>query len=150
MNVTDITNRAGARKRRKRVGRGQSSGTGTTAGRGHKGQQSRSGATTFGLREGGQTPIFRRLPKRGFSNARFRVEYSIVNVGDLDRRFEDGAKVTLQSLLESRLVRAGRKPVKILGGGILSKKFFVEAHKFSSQAEGKINAVGGEVKLIQK
>jgi len=149
MNVTDITSKAGARKRRKRVGRGEASGHGKTAGRGHKGQQARAGGSTRGLREGGQTPLYRRLPKRGFSNAPFRVEYSVVNVGDLDRKFDDGASVDPEALLACRLVRDRRKPVKILADGTISKRLIVTAHKFSRQAEEKIKAAGGEVKVLK-
>lgn len=149
MNVTDITSKAGAHKRRKRVGRGEASGHGKTSGRGHKGQQARSGGSTRGLREGGQTPLYRRLPKRGFSNAMFRLEYSVVNVGDLDRKFEDGAAVNVQSLLARKLVRDRRKPVKILADGTLSKRLVVTAHKFSRRAEEKIKAAGGEIKVLE-
>ena len=149
MNLTQITSLAGAHRRRKRVGRGGASGLGKTAGRGHKGQQARSGESTRGLREGGQTPLYRRLPKRGFSNAKFRVEYSVVNLDDLDRKFQDGDTVTFERLLEVRLVRDDRRPVKILGDGELSKRLTVEAHKFSEKAVEKIKAAGGEAKVVK-
>lgn len=146
MEIAEITKLAGAHKRRKRVGRGQGSGHGKTCGRGHKGGGSRSGWKRRGFAEGGQMPLFRRLPKRGFNNARFRTEYHVVNVDDLQARFEDGALVNGQALLEAGLIRDVRRGVKILGNGALSKKLTVEADRFSKQAAEKIRAAGGEVK----
>jgi len=147
MNITEVTKLAGAHKRRKRIGRGPGSGHGKTSGRGHKGAGSRSGWKQRGFAEGGQMPIFRRLPKRGFSNANFRVEYQVVNVGDLQERFEDGAHVTPLALVQAGLVRRVREGVKILGNGALTKKLVVEAARFSAAAAEKIQAAGGEVRM---
>ena len=146
MEIAEITRLAGAHKRRKRVGRGQGSGHGKTCGRGHKGGGSRAGWKQRGFAEGGQMPLFRRLPKRGFSNARFRTEYQVVNVDDLQERFEDGALVNGQSLLEAGLIRDVRRGVKILANGTLSKRLTVEVDRFSSQAAEKIRAAGGEIR----
>lgn len=149
MNITEITKLAGSDKRRKRVGRGAGSGSGKTSGRGHKGAGQRSGWTGRGLQEGGQMPTFRRLPKRGFSNVQFATRYGIVNVGSLELRYDAGAHVTLQSLLEVGLIRNLRHPVKVLGDGALTKKLTVDAAKFSKAAIEKILAVGGEAKLVK-
>lgn len=146
MEIAEITRLAGAHKRRKRVGRGQGSGHGKTCGRGHKGGGSRAGWKQRGFAEGGQMPLFRRLPKRGFSNARFRTDYQVVNVDDLEERFEDGALVNGQSLLEAGLIRDVRRGVKILANGTLSKRLTVEADRFSRQAVEKIRAAGGEIR----
>ena len=146
MNITEITTSAGRDKRRKRVGRGKAAGQGKTCGRGHKGAGSRSGFRPFKLKEGGQMPAFRRMPKRGFSNFQFRTLYSVVNVASLDARFEDGAHVTAEALVEVGLIRNTRLPVKILGKGDLSKKLVVDAVRFSASAEEKIKAKGGEVR----
>ena len=138
MKLHDLGPRKGSRFTRKRVGRGPGSGTGKTAGRGHKGQRSRSGfSQRFGF-EGGQMPLVRRVPKRGFTNI-FRVEYSTVNVSTLESL--DG-EVSPESLLERGMVRRGR-PVKILGDGEISKALTVRAHKFSRSARQKIEAAGG-------
>ena len=117
MNIADITKQAGRHRRRKRVGRGPGSGHGKTAGRGHNGSASRAGAKRFALREGGQMPTFRRLPKRGFTNVLFAHRFSIVNVSSLEERFESGTHVTPQALLEKGLVRDLKLPVKTLGDG---------------------------------
>ncbi len=148
MNIKDITSRAGARKRRKRVGRGESSGHGKTCTRGHKGEGARSGTKFLKLKEGGQTPLFKRLPKRGFSNFRFRTVYRIVNVGDLQGMFEDGATIDAASLVEAGLIRDQKGPVKVLGDGEISRKLTVQVDKVSRQAEEKIKAAGGEVKVV--
>lgn len=148
MMVNDITARAGKHKRPLRVGRGEASGKGKTCGRGHKGMQSRAGGGARPLTEGGQMPFFRRLPKRGFSNARFRTEYEIVNIGALNERFADGSTVDVATLRKFRLVR-GRCPlVRILAKGRLEKKLTVEAHAFSEKARAAIEQAGGQVKLI--
>ena len=146
MNITDITRLAGPHKRRKRVGRGRGSGRGKTCGRGHKGYGARSGSRIRGLQEGGQMPTFRRIPKRGFSNVRFETRYAIVNVGDLEERFEAGVHVTPQVLREAGLIRNTRDPIKILGDGALTKKLVVDAAKFSKSAEEKIKSAGGEAR----
>lgn len=146
MNITEITTVAGADKKSKRVGRGESSGHGKTCGRGHKGAGARAGARRFKLKEGGQMPAFRRMPKRGFSNAQFRTVFSVVNVGALDARFDNDAHVTPQALVEAGLIRHTRFPVKILGTGELTKKLLVDAAKFSASAAEKIKAKGGEAR----
>ena len=149
MNITDITSAAGANKRKKRIGRGESSGHGKTSTRGNKGAGARAGTTgTYGLKEGGQTPLFKRLPKRGFSNFRFRKVYSVVNVKELEEMFEAGATVNGESLAAAHLIRDAKDPVKILGDGTVSKKFIVEVNKVSRQAAEKITAAGGEVKVV--
>ena len=134
----------GAVRERKRVGRGHGSGHGKTSGRGQKGQKSRSGwkgGTRPGF-EGGQTPLYMRFPKRGFSNAPFKKEYAVVNVGILNERFEEGTEITPELLRKEGLVKKNL-PVKILGDGELTKKFSVKAHKFSASAKEKIEAAGG-------
>jgi large subunit ribosomal protein L15 len=148
MNITEITTRAGARPKRKRVGRGEASGTGKTAGRGHKGAGARSGYRRTVLAEGANFPLFRRLPKYGFNNAQFRTDYQIVNVADLEKRFETGSHVTPASLEVAGLIRDGRSPVKVLGNGDLAKKLTVEAHRFSSSAVAKIEGIGGTAKWL--
>ena len=146
MNLADVRAAYIPRKKRKRVGRGPGSGKGKTAGRGTKGQQSRSGG---GLPlqgfEGGQMPLYRRLPKRGFNNTIFRKVYAIVNVGQLDGAFEDGATVDADAIRAARLINEKTGPIKILGGGELSKKLNVKADRFSGSARQKIEAAGGEV-----
>ena len=147
MSIAQITKLAGADKRRRRVGHGRGSGRGKTSGRGHKGFGQRAGSGQRGMQEGGQMPTFRRLPKRGFSNARFTTRYSVVNVVSLETRFESGAHVTPQALLDVRLIRNLRYPVKILGNGTLTKKLIVDAAKFSRSAVEKIQAAGGEARV---
>ncbi|MEX0332788.1 MAG: 50S ribosomal protein L15 [Puniceicoccaceae bacterium] len=137
--------KSGGRKDRKRVGRGEGGGRGKTSGRGHKGQRSRSG---FGLRPGfesGHVPLYRKLPKRGFSNFQFRTEYAVVNVGDLER--VDVEDVDRNALIKAGLVRTSSKLVKILGEGELSKALTVTADKFSASAKEKIEKAGGKAIL---
>jgi large subunit ribosomal protein L15 len=129
------------------VGRGPGSGHGKTAGRGYKGQRSRTGYRHQRGFEGGQMPLHRRLPKRGFRNI-FRVEYDIVNLSDLDR-FESGAAVTPETLTELRLTRKNR-PVKILGDGKVQKALTVSAHKFSASAKAGIEAAGGRCEVLSR
>ena len=148
MQIAEITKLAGRHKRRRRVGRGPGSGSGKTCGRGHKGAGSRAGWSRRGLAEGGQMPLFRRLPKRGFSNFLHRKSYSVVNVGDLEVRFDVGTHVTPELLVEAGLIRSVALGVKVLGDGTLSKKMTVDASKFSRQASEKIKAAGGEMNLI--
>ena len=145
--VHDLAPAAGATHYRKRVGRGPGSGHGKTAGRGSKGQKSRSGYSSQRGFEGGQMPLHRRLPKRGFTNI-FRVEYDIVNLSDLDR-FDAGQKVTPESLIAVRLARKSR-PVKILGDGEIKKALNVSAHKFSASAQAKIEAAGGRCEVLPR
>ncbi|MBX6378371.1 MAG: 50S ribosomal protein L15 [Clostridia bacterium] len=135
------------RRRRKRVGRGPGSGHGKTSTRGQKGQKARSGGAKGPGFEGGQMPLQRRLPKRGFNNARFATRYAIVNVGALNE-FEDGSEVTPDLLLERRLVRDLLEGVKVLGDGELKRALTVKAHRFSKQAASKIEAAGGRVEVI--
>lgn len=132
---------------RKRIGRGQGSGNGKTAGKGHKGQNARSGGGVRPGFEGGQLPLYRRLSKRGFNNYEFQIKYATVNVGDLER-FEEGTVVTKELLIETGLVTKELDGVKILGNGTLTKKLTVKANKFSSTAEEKIVSVGGTIEVI--
>jgi large subunit ribosomal protein L15 len=145
--IHDLRPSPGATHSRKRVGRGPGSGHGKTAGRGNKGQKSRTGYRHMRGFEGGQMPLHRRVPKRGFTNI-FRVEYDIVNISDLDR-FEAGAAVTPEVLAGERLARASR-PVKILGGGEIAKPLTVSAHKFSAGARARIEAAGGRCEVIPR
>ena len=144
----EITSIAGKHRARRRVGRGRGSGQGKTCGRGHKGSHSRAGSTSFSLYEGGQMPLFRRLPKRGFSNYRFATRYEIINVSQLER-FDEGAVVGVEQLSEAGLIDNLESKVKILGDGELTKKLEVEAHKFSKSAEQKIVGCGGTTKVIK-
>ena len=137
----------GAVKTRKRVGRGAGSGLGKTSGKGQKGQNSRSGGGVRPGFEGGQLPLFRRLPKRGFSNAPFKVRYATINLSDLNR-FEDGALVTPEILKEIGLVKNQLDGIKVLGNGTLEKKVNVKAHKFSSVAKEQIEKMGGKAEVI--
>ena len=143
----EITSIAGKHKRRRRVGRGVGTGHGKTCGRGHKGSGSRAGSTSASLYEGGQMPLFRRLPKRGFSNYNFVTRYQIVNVSQLER-FDEGAAVGIEQLSNAGLIDSLKTKVKILGDGELTKKLQVTAHKFSKTAEQKIVGCGGTAKLI--
>jgi large subunit ribosomal protein L15 len=140
----DLSPTSGSRRDRKRVGRGPGSGTGKTAGRGENGQKSRSGGSVHPRFEGGQMPLVRRIPKRGFKSIN-RVEYQVVNVRDLEK--VDG-EVSPDSLRSAGLIRSLRKPVKVLGQGGLEKKLSVSAHAFSAGAQAKIEAAGGSVTVI--
>ncbi len=137
----------GATTTRKRVGRGVGSGLGKTSGRGQKGQNSRSGGGVRPGFEGGQSPLFRRLPKRGFSNDRFKTTYAVINLSDLDK-FEDGATVTPELLKEMGLIKQSLDGIKVLGNGTLTKKLNVKAHKFSSVAKEQIEKLGGKAEVI--
>lgn len=148
MELHNLTPKAGSRKDRKRVGRGPGSGNGKTAGRGHKGQGSRSGTKQKRNFEGGQMPLVRRLPKRGFTNI-FRTEYAIVNVGQLER-FPAGAEVTPELLLAEGVISQLRDGVKILGDGTLTRDLVVKAHKFSRKALEVIQSMGGRCEVIAK
>ena len=147
MSHYEITSIAGKHKTRRRIGRGSGSGHGKTCGRGHKGSLSRSGSSLRLLYEGGQMPLFRRLPKHGFSNYNFATRYEIVNVSQLER-FDDGVAVGAEQLSDAGLIDSLKTKVKILGNGELTKKLQVTAHKFSKTAEQKIVASGGTVKVI--
>ncbi len=137
----------GATKKRKRVGRGPGSGNGKTAGKGHKGQKSRSGYSRRWGFEGGQMPLVRQIPKRGFTNI-FRVGYQVVNLRDLERVFSNGDSVTPVLLVEKGLIRSGSKPVKILASGEFGKKLTVQAHAFSKNAQASIEAAGGTCETV--
>jgi len=143
----EITSIAGGKKSRKRIGRGNGSGYGKTSGRGHNGQGSRAGASSMTLSEGGQMPLFRRLPKCGFSNFNFARRYEIVNVSQLER-FEDGSVVGVEQLSIAGLIGNLKCKVKILGDGELTKSLEITANKFSKTAEQKILASGGKAKVI--
>ena len=147
MKLNTIHPAEGATKTRKRVGRGPGSGTGKTAGRGENGQKSRSGYSRKAGFEGGQLPLYRRLPKRGFTNARFKVEYATINLSDLNK-FENGAVVTPELLKEMGLLKNQLDGVKVLGNGTLDKKLTVKAHRFSESAREAIEKIGGKVEVI--
>lgn len=146
MDLSNLTPAPGSRSARKRLGRGPGSGLGKTSGRGHKGKGARSGGNTHPRFEGGQMPLQRRLPKRGFRSP-FRVEYTIVNLAKLDAAFEGGAVVDPESLAAHGLVRRGQ-PVKVLGHGTLSKPLTVKAHAFSESAKAAIGAAGGSAEVM--
>ena len=146
MKLHELKPAEGSRKVRNRVGRGIGSGNGKTAGKGHKGQNARSGGGVRLGFEGGQTPLFRRLPKRGFTNIN-RKEFAIVNLSTLNR-FEDGTEVTPELLLETGVISKLNDGVKVLASGAVEKKLTVKAHKFSSSAKEAIEAAGGSVGVI--
>ncbi len=136
----------GSKKESKRVGRGHGSGNGKTSGRGEKGQNARSGGGVAIGFEGGQTPLYRRLPKRGFHNP-FRKEYAVVNLEQLNR-YEDGSEVTLETLITDGVLNKALCGLKVLGQGNLEKKLVVKAHKFSKSAQQAIENAGGKVEVI--
>jgi len=144
MKLHELRHAEGARTSRKRVGRGPGSGLGKTSGKGHKGQKARSGPGVHRWSEGGQMPLQRRLPKRGFTSI-FKKEYEIVNLDALEQKFADGTEITIDLLKQATLVKKVRDGVKILARGELTKKFHVHAHLFSKSAEEKIKAVGGTI-----
>jgi large subunit ribosomal protein L15 len=146
MNLSNLKPTPGSTHAKKRLGRGTGSGTGKTAGKGHKGQNARSGGGTRPGFEGGQTPLFKRLPKRGFTN-HFRVEYACVNVSELNR-YPEGTVVTKDLLMSDRLITKALDGLKILGNGELAVKLTVQADKFTKSASEKIEAVGGTVEVI--
>lgn len=146
MNLHSLENSAGARKPRKRLGRGESSGTGKTSGRGTKGQHSRAGSGYDPTFEGGQMPLYRRIPKYGFKN-RNRVEYSPVNVGQLNV-FDEGSEIDQAALRKAGIVKGRCKLVKILGTGEIDRKLTVAADGFSASAKNKIEAAGGTVRTV--
>ena len=135
-------------KTRKRVGRGPGSGLGKTSGRGENGQKSRSGASIPAWFQGGQTPLYRRVPKRGFNNARFRTEYATINLSDLNKYFNDGDEVTPEVLKEKGIIKQQLCGVKVLGNGELEKKLTIKANRFSSSAVTKIESAGGKAEVI--
>jgi large subunit ribosomal protein L15 len=147
MRLHDLKPNPGAKHRRKRLGCGESSGHGKTSGKGHKGQKARSGGSIRPGFEGGQMPIFRRLPKRGFSNKAFRAVYGIVNLDDLEKRFDTGTAVNEKLLRGAGLVRGKLDGIKILGRGEITKAFHIEADAVSASAKSKIEKAGGSVIL---
>jgi len=147
MSLNNLKPAHGAKQTKKRVGRGPGSGNGKTAGRGHKGAQSRSGYSYKRGFEGGQMPLHRRLPKRGFTNI-FRTEYTVVNLDQLEARFDAGAAVTPDSLRAVGLVSDRTALVKVLGRGEITKALTVQAHKFSGAAAEKLAAAGGTAEAI--
>jgi large subunit ribosomal protein L15 len=156
VNLSDLSPAEGATHRRKRIGRGVGSGHGKTSTHGHKGDKAR-GTVRPGF-EGGQTPLHRRLPKqrgigvgltaRGFNTGRYKTHYNIVNLGELDARFEEGATVDPETVAASGLVRSNGLPLKVLSDGTLSKKLTIKAHKFSGNAQAAIEAAGGTSEVI--
>ena len=147
MKLHELEKNIGATHRAKRKGIGRGSGNGKTSGRGQKGQNSRSGGGVRANFEGGQIPLYRRLPKRGFSNAKFKTTYAVINVSDLNK-FEDGTVVTPALLKESGLLKNQLDGVKVLGNGTLDKKLTIQANKFSKEAMEKINKAGSKIEVI--
>jgi large subunit ribosomal protein L15 len=149
MDLSDLKPARGANRKRKRIGRGPGSGHGKTAGRGHKGRGARSGGNTPPGYEGGQMPLQRRLPKRGFRNP-FRQVCSIVNLGQLEARFEAGAVVDPPALQAQGLIRNLTQPVKVLGDGTLTKALRIKAQYFSAAAKQRLEALGGTAEVITR
>lgn len=147
MKLHELSPAPGSVKERKRIGRGAASGQGKTAGKGHKGQKARSGSNAHIGFEGGQMPLQRRIPKRGFVNI-FAKEIATVNVAAINDKFEDGATVTIEALVESGFVKKTLDGVKVLGQGELTKKLTVQANAFSASAKAKIEAAGGKAEVI--
>ena len=148
MNLDDVLQSDKYRKR-KRVGRGIGSGDGKTCGRGTKGHGARESYHGKQAFEGGQMPLFRRLPKRGFTNARYRTDYSVINVGDLGKHFQAGDEITLETLRDRGLVKSGPPRLKVLAEGDVPFALSVKTHKISASAKAKIEAAGGSVESIQ-
>ena len=146
MKLHELKPAEGSRKSRKRLGRGHGSGWGKTSGKGHKGQNARSGGRTRLGFEGGQTPLFQRLPKRGFTNIN-RKEFAIVNLDTLNK-FDEGTEVTPELLIETGVVSNAKSGIKILGNGELTKKLTVKAHKFSASAKEAIENAGGQTEVV--
>ena len=147
MKLHELEKNIGAKHSKKRVGRGSGSGLGKTSGRGQKGQKARSGGSINPVFEGGQLPLYRRIPKRGFSNYPFKKEYAVINLSDLNV-FEDGTVVTPALLKEKGIVKKQLSGIKVLGEGQLDKKLTVQAHKFSKSAVDKINESGSKAEVI--
>jgi large subunit ribosomal protein L15 len=147
MNLSNLKPRPGSRHRTKRLGNGESSGKGKTCGKGHKGQKARSGGSIRLGFEGGQMPLIRRVPKRGFNNAVFHLNYAVVNLSTLEAKFENGATVDEASLLEAGIIRKPYDGVKILGGGELKKKLSITVNKASESAKAAIEKAGGTLTL---
>ena len=150
MRLHTLSPNPGSKHRRKRLGQGESSGKGKTSGKGHKGQKARAGKGIRPGFEGGQMPLIRRLPKRGFNNKEFKTVFGIVNLDDLDRKFADGASVNEAALRESGLIRGSIDGVKVLGRGELSKKLTLEVDHITATAREKIEKLGGTVAIREK
>lgn len=148
MNLHELRPAFGSRKKPKRLGQGIGSGTGKTAGKGHKGQKSRSGGGVRPGFEGGQMPMIRRIPKRGFNNARFAKTFQVVNLETITAIFEANATVTFEEMYARRIVRQDNVPVKVLAKGDVDKPLIVQAQAFSAQAKSKIEAAGGKAEVI--
>ena len=145
MKLSDVNQKGGPRDRKRRIGRGESSGAGKTSGRGHKGAKSRSGWGGMLAHEGGQMPINRRLPKKGFNNKNFRTEYAILNVRDLEEHFATGEEVSPEAAKDKGIMKKRETLLKILGKGDVEKALTVKAHRFSATARDKIEQAGGTV-----
>jgi large subunit ribosomal protein L15 len=150
MRLHNLSPNPGSKKRRKRLGIGESSGKGKTSGKGHKGQKARSGGSVRLGFEGGQMPLIRRLPKRGFNNTAFKTVYGVVNLDDLERKFADGASVNEAALRESGLIRGPIDGVKVLGRGELSKKLSLEIDQITPSAREKVEKAGGTIAIREK
>ena len=148
MKLHELSPAPGSTKEKFRKGRGIASGNGKTAGRGHKGQNARSGGRKRPGFEGGQLPLYMRLPKRGFKNFIFKKEYAIVNLGAIEDNFSEGDEVTIEKLFEARLIKHRLDGLKILADGELTKKLTVRANVFSENAKNKIESVGGKAEVI--
>ena len=148
MKLHELSPAAGSSKSAWRKGRGPGSGNGKTGGRGHKGQNARTGGGVRPGFEGGQIPLYRRLPKRGFTNSLFKKEYAIINLETLDKLFNDGDAVSMEVLLEKGIVKKELNGLKVLGRGEITKKLTVKAAKISESAKEKIEAVGGKAEVI--
>jgi large subunit ribosomal protein L15 len=148
MKLHELSPATGSNRESKRIGRGHGSGWGKTAGKGHKGQWARAGGGVRPGFEGGQTSLARRMPKRGFNNKVFATEYAVINVRDLEKRFDNGAVIDEQAIIESGLVKKPLDGIKVLGMGQLSKKLTVKVTKFSGSAKEKIEAAGGKIEEL--
>ena len=147
MKLHELERNVGAKQERRRVGRGMGSGLGKTSGRGEKGRKARSGVSIPAQFEGGQLPLYRRLPKRGFSNSDFKVRYATINLSDLNK-FDDGCEVTPELLKSSGILKNQLAGVKVLGNGELEKKLTIKAHKFSKSAIEKIEKSGSKIEVL--
>ena len=147
MKLHELKKNPGATHSKKIVGRGPGSGLGKTSGKGHKGQNARSGGGVNPVFEGGQLPLYRRLPKRGFSNAKFKTEYAVINVSDLDK-FEEGTVITPELLKEVGMVKKQLAGIKVLGNGEITKKITIRAHGFTSSALRKLEESGSKAEVI--
>jgi large subunit ribosomal protein L15 len=148
MELHELRPAPGSKRKPKRLGQGAGSGTGKTAGKGHKGQKARSGGGVRPGFEGGQMPLSRRTPKRGFSNARFKKSFQVVNIERIEDVFEAGSEVGIREMLLAGLISNDRLPVKVLGKGEISRAITVKANAFSKQAAARIEAAGGKIEVI--